>query len=289
MKLAFPRPQLLAAAFTLAASIFSVSTLTAQTAPTNTPKPVIATTLGYGGDQLLNFTYTQNFDCIDQPNSDLNFNGIVAANDPGEMQIPICQVGTQPSINPNGKPGNPQVTTPAIFVLVPMFSTNNDQNPNDAISCDNVVPNTTCGAALGNTLISLFGNPVLKNQRLIATEAGLRKKLSEKISFDSTVFYNRYQDLVSEEAGATRLETDPPPEHLLMPTYLSDLLYGETHGGEIFANVKLAARWTMSPGYTFLAMHLHTEAASLDTTTIPETEGGIPNQQAQLRSNVNLP
>jgi outer membrane receptor protein involved in Fe transport len=45
----------------------------------------------------------------------------------------------------------------------------------------------------------------------------------------------------------------------------------------------------MSPGYTFLAMHLHKEAASLDTTTVPETEGGIPNQQAQLRSNVNLP
>jgi iron complex outermembrane recepter protein len=138
-------------------------------------------------------------------------------------------------------------------------------------------------------LISLFGNPALNNERLIATEAGFRKQLSEKIWFDSTVFYNRYRDLVSEEAGATSLETDPPPEHLLMPTYLSDLLYGETHGAEIFANVKLAARWTMSPGYGFLAMHLHKEARSLDTTTVPETEGGIPNQQAQLRSNVNLP
>jgi iron complex outermembrane receptor protein len=138
-------------------------------------------------------------------------------------------------------------------------------------------------------LISLIGNPALKNTRLIATEGGLRKQLSEKISFDSTVFYNRYRDLVSEEAGATSLEIDPPPEHLLMPTYLSDLLYGETHGAEIFGNVKLATRWTISPGYTFLAMHLHTEAASLDTTTAPETEGGIPNQQAQLRSNVNLP
>jgi iron complex outermembrane recepter protein len=138
-------------------------------------------------------------------------------------------------------------------------------------------------------LISLFGNPALQNTRLIATEGGLRKQLSQKISFDSTVFYNRYRDLTSEEPGATSLETDPPPEHLLMPTYLSDLLYGETQGAEIFANVKLASRWTISPGYTFLAMHLHQEAASLDTTTAPETEGGIPNQQAQLRSDVNLP
>jgi len=115
------------------------------------------TTLGYGAGQLLNFTYTQNFDCVDQPTSDLNFNGIPAASDPGEMQIPICQVGTQPTVNPPGQKGNPIVTTEPLFVLVPMFSTDNDQNPNDAISCTNVVPGTVCGSTLGSTLISLFG------------------------------------------------------------------------------------------------------------------------------------
>ncbi len=114
-------------------------------------------TLGYGNGQLLKFLYTQTFSCIDQPKDDLNFNGIPAAKDPGEQQIPICQVGTQPSINPPGQVGNPKFTTEPIYVLVPMFSTDNDQNPNDAISCDNVVPGTTCGPALGSTLISLFG------------------------------------------------------------------------------------------------------------------------------------
>src|SRR5208282_2325583 len=44
-----------------------------------------------------------------------------------------------------------------IFVLVPMFSVNNDQNPNDAISCNGVVQGTICGPTLGNTLIQLFG------------------------------------------------------------------------------------------------------------------------------------
>jgi hypothetical protein len=38
-----------------------------------------------------------------------------------------------------------------------MFSVDNDQNPNDAISCKNVVPGTLCGPALGSELISLFG------------------------------------------------------------------------------------------------------------------------------------
>jgi hypothetical protein len=114
-------------------------------------------TQGYGDGQLLTFTYTQNFDCVDQPNTDLNFNGIPADKDPAEMQIPICQVGTQPTINPPGKIGNPMQTTDPLYVLVPMFSTDTDQNPNDAISCDKVVTGTICGPTLGSTLISLFG------------------------------------------------------------------------------------------------------------------------------------
>lgn len=114
-------------------------------------------TFGYGAGKLLTFTYGQNFDCVDQPGNDLNYNHVKAALDPGELQTPICQVGTQPSVNPPGQFGNPQVTTEPVYVLVPMFSVNNDTNPNDAIGCDNVVQGTLCGTALGNELITLFG------------------------------------------------------------------------------------------------------------------------------------
>jgi hypothetical protein len=144
MKRSVRRPAFLLA--TIAAVSIAVS---AQSRPN--------TTQGYGEKKILNFTYTQNFDCVDQPTSDLNFNGIPAESDPGEMQIPICQVGTQPTIVPPGKTGDPTASSEPIYVLVPMFSVDNDQNPNDAISCANVVPGTTCGSALGSTLISLFG------------------------------------------------------------------------------------------------------------------------------------
>jgi hypothetical protein len=134
----------------LAAVALIAATASAQTLTPNQ-------TLGFGAGQLLTFTYTQNFDCIDQPTDDLNFNGIPAAEDPGELQIPICQAGINPTINPPGQTGNPLGTTEPLYVLVPMFSTNNDQNPNDAISCTNVVPGTLCGPALGSELITLFG------------------------------------------------------------------------------------------------------------------------------------
>ena len=138
-------------------------------------------------------------------------------------------------------------------------------------------------------LISVFGNPAQRNEHLIATEAGFRRAWTDRLSFDSALFFNQYQDLRSGEPGATRLEADPPPVHLLMPITIANLLHGETHGIEAFASLKLADRWTLSPGYTFLTMHLHRNATGLDVGTGPETEGGIPNQQAQLRSNVNLP
>jgi hypothetical protein len=114
-------------------------------------------TLGFGRGDLLLLTYTQNFDCIDQPSNDLDYNGKKAGSDPAEMQTPICVVGTQPTINPPGHIGNPQMTTAPLYVLVPMFSVDNDQNPNDAISCTGVVQGTLCGQQLGQTLISLFG------------------------------------------------------------------------------------------------------------------------------------
>jgi hypothetical protein len=115
-------------------------------------------TYGFGAGQLLTFTYTENFACVDQPGDDLDYNGIKAAQDANELQTPICAVGINPSINPPGQIGNPENTTEPLFVLVPMFSVDNDQNPNDAIACSpTIVTGTACGSALGDTLISLFG------------------------------------------------------------------------------------------------------------------------------------
>jgi hypothetical protein len=129
--------------------------LIAATSSAQTLKP--NQTLGFGADELLTFTYTQSFACVDQPTDDLNYNGISAAKDPGEQQTPICQTSFNPSINPPGQVGNPLVTTEPIYVLVPLFSVDNDQNPADAISCNNVVTGTLCGSALGSELITLFG------------------------------------------------------------------------------------------------------------------------------------
>ena len=112
-------------------------------------------TNGFGNNRLVTFTYLQNFDCVDQPTMDLDFNHILAQSDPNEMQTPICQPVTEPTQDPTG--GNIKHTA-HLYVFVPMFSVDNDQNPNDAMPCPNGGrPGELCGPALGATLISLFG------------------------------------------------------------------------------------------------------------------------------------
>jgi len=112
-------------------------------------------TNGFGNGRLVTFTYQQNFDCVDQPALDLDFNGKAAQSDPNEMQTPICQAITEPSADPSG--GDLKHTA-HLYVLVPMFSVDNDSNPADAMPCPSGGrPGELCGTALGNALISLFG------------------------------------------------------------------------------------------------------------------------------------
>jgi hypothetical protein len=123
------------------------TTARAQLAPNQTN--------GFGNGNVVTFTYLQNFDCVDQPNLDLNFNGALAQSDPNEMQMPICQPITEPTQDPSG--GDIKHTA-HLYVLIPMFSVDNDQNPDDAMACPSGGrPTELCGAALGKALISLFG------------------------------------------------------------------------------------------------------------------------------------
>jgi hypothetical protein len=112
-------------------------------------------THGFGNGRLVLFTYLQNFDCVDQPKMDLDFNGKPAQSDPNEMQTPICQVVTEPTADPTG--GNLKQTA-HLYVLVPMFSVDHDTNPQDAMPCPSGGrPGELCGVALGQALIKMFG------------------------------------------------------------------------------------------------------------------------------------
>jgi iron complex outermembrane recepter protein len=136
--------------------------------------------------------------------------------------------------------------------------------------------------------VILFGNQNFQSEHVVTYEAGFRAQPGARLSVDVSTFFNRYDHLESLEPGLETLQGSPAPARLVMPITFGNLMYGTTEGGELSANFKVTDRWTLSPGYAFLEMHLHTKPASLDTTSVAEFQGSSPQHQAQLRSHVEL-
>ncbi|MBZ5661100.1 MAG: TonB-dependent receptor plug domain-containing protein [Acidobacteriia bacterium] len=137
--------------------------------------------------------------------------------------------------------------------------------------------------------VILFGSPQFLPEHVLAYETGLRAEPSGRFSIDVSAFFDRYDHLQSLEPGPRVFEPSPAPARFVMPIAFGNLLYGTTEGGEVSASLKLTDRWTLSPGYAFLEMHLHPKPSSQDTVSVAQNEGSSPRHQAQLRSHVDLP
>ena len=136
--------------------------------------------------------------------------------------------------------------------------------------------------------VVLFGNPKFMDEHVVAYEAGFRTQPNSRLSVDVSTFFNRYDHLQSLEPGARVFQPIPAPARYLVPITFGNMMYGSTDGGEISMNFKLTDRWTVSPGYAFLEMHLHLKPTSQDTSSVAEDQGSSPQNQVQLRSHVDL-
>jgi iron complex outermembrane receptor protein len=142
----------------------------------------------------------------------------------------------------------------------------------------------------GTPVVTLFmGNPHIQNESLLAYEAGYRSLLRKNLSVDLAAYYNSYDHLLTWEPSAPFFENTPAPAYQVMPWVAQNMMYGESHGFEVFANWQLLARWTLSPGYAFERLHFHVDPGSQDTYSVAYVGEGTPIHSAQLRSHVALP
>jgi len=140
----------------------------------------------------------------------------------------------------------------------------------------------------GPSEVALLGNPTIKSEHVIAYELGYRAQPAERFSIDLTVFVNTYHNLESTEPLPPVIDTDSVPPILIHPKLLDNKLHGTTNGVEASLKWQVTNHWTISPSYSFLQMHLRTDATSLDTTSVVDAEGSNPTHQAQLRSHLEL-
>jgi iron complex outermembrane receptor protein len=140
----------------------------------------------------------------------------------------------------------------------------------------------------GPAEIAVLGNANFKAEHVIAYEVGYRVQPSDRISLDVTAFINDYHGLESAEMLPSFFDPSSVPPVLVHPESFGNKMYGTTEGVEASVKWKVTNHWTLSPGYSFLEMHLHTESNSLDTTSVADAQGSNPGHQAQLRSHVEL-
>jgi iron complex outermembrane recepter protein len=138
-------------------------------------------------------------------------------------------------------------------------------------------------------LVSFLGNPNLKNEQLIAYEAGYRMLVYKNLSLAVAIYYNDYTQQDSIAPGAPFLELLPAPAHLVEPLTYQNLSSGESHGLETYANWKLTNRWTISPGYAFDHVHLHVKPGIQYSADLGLTGQDVPTNSAELRNHVSLP
>ncbi len=147
----------------------------------------------------------------------------------------------------------------------------------------------TLAALPGPEAVLLLGNPNFNSEHVIAYEAGYRTQATQRLSFAVTGFINQYSELESIEGMAPYFDPNFTPPLQVIPNVLGNKMHGNTEGVEASAMWKVMDRWTLSPGYSFLQMHLHLDADSTDTISVADTQGSNPVNQAQLRSHVELP
>ena len=134
--------------------------------------------------------------------------------------------------------------------------------------------------------VTLFGNPNLKSEELVAYELGYRFQATKRLSFDIASFYNVYDHLRSAEPGMPSVQTSPPPPHILFPIVVYNQLKGKTYGVEVAGDWRPLEWWRIQASYTYLQIKL-SGSESLDSTAHVD-EGRSPRHQFHLQSSMDL-
>lgn len=149
----------------------------------------------------------------------------------------------------------------------------------------NLVLNIGSSPGPGGTpiLLRLLGNPNFKDERLISYEAGYRTVVTRRLSLDLAAYLNDWDGVQTTEPSSSFFEATPPPPHEVQTLLYENLMHGEAHGAELTGNWKWNDAWSVSSGFEYADLHMHTAPESLDTLTGPFIEGSTPEWEAQLR------
>lgn len=139
----------------------------------------------------------------------------------------------------------------------------------------------------GNLVVNTVeGNRDFKAEELVAYEAGHRCRPFHRLSFDTAVFYNVYENLRSLEVGAPYFSS-LSDSLLLAPNYITNALSGKAYGLELLATMQAADWWKLSLGYSLLKMTFDADPA-IRMTSKKFIQEDYPQHMVQVRSYMDV-
>ena len=148
---------------------------------------------------------------------------------------------------------------------------------NDVSLLLNVIPGPP------DTLVTLTGNDDVEAEQLIAYEAGYRTLVSDNLSLDLSLFFNDYDNLVTNEPGTPF----PSGGNIILPVRLENRGEAESYGGELSTEWKIRDGWSAMAGYSYLELHTDVDSGSADTM-LADDDGRAPQHQLHVRSYCDL-
>jgi len=122
--------------------------------------------------------------------------------------------------------------------------------------------------------VNIYGSKDMDAEELIAYEIGYRF-LGKQFTFDSSFYYNEYDNLRSLEQGGSTSS--------VVPLVVDNQLFGEVYGVELAASWQVNNFWRLNAGYSYTQMQLHLRNGSVDQTEEFD-EGDTPHHQTTIRS-----
>lgn len=136
--------------------------------------------------------------------------------------------------------------------------------------------------------VSIQGNRQFESEKLTAYETGYRGQLTDRLSVDLALYYNEYRSLRGVALTNTKLDFTKSPVEIGVT--FDNEPSAETHGGELGATMRITDRWRLRADYSLLKMKVHsTSTAKLGSFGADALEGSSPQQQASVRSWLDLP
>jgi iron complex outermembrane receptor protein len=123
----------------------------------------------------------------------------------------------------------------------------------------------------------LLPSPNFESEKLTAYEVGYRGEPLTHLSFSTSLFYNVYGDLRSDQATPVKI----------LPLMLVNGLKADTYGAEVWGKYVVNDWWRVTAGFNWLHRDLNMDPGYIDFGK-GQTGGQDPAAQAQLRSYMNL-